>query len=57
MKLILSILIAFAVVSCSTERKAQYHIKKALENGANIIQDVDTIRIQTVDSIPVIIHD
>lgn len=57
MKLILFILMTFTVVSCSIERKAQYHIKKALKNGAKIIQDADTIRITAVDSFPVIIHD
>ena len=57
MKTILAVLIAFAVVSCSSERKAQYHIKKALKHGAKLTQDSDTIRIATVDSFPVIRHD
>jgi hypothetical protein len=47
----------FAVVSCSSERKAQYHVKKALKHGAKLIQDSDTIRITTLDSFPVIRHD
>lgn len=57
MKLITFVLLAFAVVSCSTERKAQYHVRKALKYGAKLIQDKDTIRITTIDSIPVIRYD
>ena len=57
MKIIYAILITFAVVSCSSERKAQYHVKKALKHGAKLTQDSDTIRITTIDSFPVIKHD
>jgi len=57
MKIIYAILVACALVSCSSERKAQYHIKKALKHGAKLIQDTDTIRITTIDSFPVIRHD
>jgi PBP1b-binding outer membrane lipoprotein LpoB len=57
MKIIYAILITLAVVSCSSERKAQYHVKKALKHGAKLIQDTDTIRITTLDSFPVIRHD
>lgn len=57
MKLIYAVLLTFAVVSCSSERKAQYHIKKALKHGAKLTQETDTIRIATVDSFPVIRHD
>jgi len=57
MKTIYAILITFAVVSCSSERKAQYHVKKALKHGAKFIQDTDTIRITTLDSFPVIRFD
>ena len=57
MKIIYAILITFAVVSCSSERKAQYHIKKALKHGAKLTQDSDTIRITTLDSFPVIRND
>lgn len=52
-----SLFVAFAVVSCSSERKAQYHIKKALKHGAKLTQDSDTIRITTIDSFPVIKND
>lgn len=54
-------LIAFLVVltafSCSSERQAQYHYKKALKHGLKVVQDTDTIRINTIDSFPVIIND
>jgi hypothetical protein len=57
MKIIYAVLITLAVVSCSSERKAQYHVKKALKHGAKLTQDTDTIRITTLDSFPVIRHD
>jgi hypothetical protein len=57
MRIIYAILITFAVVSCSSERKAQYHVKKALKHGAKLTQDSDTIRITTIDSFPVIRND
>ena len=57
MKIIYAILITLAVVSCSSERKAQYHVRKALKHGAKLTQDSDTIRITTIDSFPVIKHD
>jgi PBP1b-binding outer membrane lipoprotein LpoB len=57
MKIIYAILITFAVVSCSSERKAQYHVKKALKHGAKLIQDTDTIRITTLDSFAVVRFD
>ena len=42
---------------CSSERLAQYHYKKALKHGLKVIQDADTIKINTIDSIAVIIND
>ena len=39
--------------SCS----AQYHLNKAIKKGYKCEQTGDTIRITTLDSIPVIIHD
>lgn len=57
MKAMLAVFVAFAVVSCSSERLAQYHVKKALKHGAKLTQETDTIRITTVDSFPVIRHD
>jgi hypothetical protein len=45
------------LLSCSAPKRAQWHYKKALKNGLKIVQDSDTIRITTVDSIPVIQND
>jgi hypothetical protein len=42
---------------CSSERMAQYHYKKALKHGLKLVQDSDTIRIATIDSIAVIRND
>lgn len=54
-------LIAFLVVltafSCSSERQAQYHYRKALKHGLKVVQDTDTIRITTIDSFPVVVND
>jgi hypothetical protein len=45
------------LLSCSSERKAQYHYKKALKHGLKVVNDIDTIRITTLDSFPVIKND
>ena len=45
------------LLSCSAPKRAQWHYKKALKNGLQVVQDSDTIRITTVDSIPVIHND
>jgi hypothetical protein len=45
------------IVSCSAPKRAQYHYKRALANGLKIEQGSDTIRVATIDSIPVIVHD
>jgi hypothetical protein len=45
------------LLGCSSERLAQYHYKKAIKHGLKVIQDSDTITINTIDSIPVIIND
>ena len=45
------------IVSCSAPKRAQYHYKRALANGLKVVQDSDTIRIATIDSIPVIKND
>ena len=39
--------------SCS----AKYHYQKALKKGLEVVKTSDTIRIATIDSIPVIKHD
>ena len=50
----LSILITSIILSsCS----AQYHLNKAIKKGYKCEETGDTIRITTLDSIPVIIHD
>ena len=48
---------ALMLLGCSSERLAQYHYKKAIKHGLKVIQDSDTITINTIDSIPVIIND
>jgi hypothetical protein len=45
------------LLSCSAPKRAQWHYKKALKNGLQLVQDSDTIRITTVDSFPVIKND
>ena len=45
------------LLSCSAPKRAQWHYKKALKNGLQVVQDSDTIRIATIDSIPVIKND
>lgn len=45
------------LLSCSAPKRAQYHYKRALANGLKVEMDSDTIRIATVDSIPVIKND
>lgn len=54
MRYLLPILI---LISCSAPKRAQWHYKKALKNGLQLVQDSDTIRITTIDSIPVIHND
>lgn len=57
MKYLIAILSILTLFSCSSERKAQYHYKKALKHGLKVVQDSDTIRISTLDSFPVIKND
>ena len=54
---IIAILSVLTLFSCSSERLAQYHVRKALKHGAKLTQDADTIRITTLDSFPVIKND
>lgn len=54
---LIAILSVLTLFSCSSERKAQYHYKKALKHGLKVVQDSDTIRITTLDSFPVIKND
>ena len=55
--MILLILLALSLVSCSKELKVQYHLRKAIENGLKIEQGSDTIQVLKVDSFPVIVND
>jgi 5-formaminoimidazole-4-carboxamide-1-beta-D-ribofuranosyl 5'-monophosphate synthetase len=57
MKNLYLILAVLTLLSCSSERKAQYHHQKAVKHGLKVIQDSDTIRITTLDSFPVIKND
>jgi len=57
MKKLIVFLSVLTLLSCSSERMAQYHYKKALKHGLKLVQDSDTIRIISVDSVPVIIND
>ena len=57
MKYLIAILSVLTLLSCSSERLAQYHYKKALKHGLKVVNDTDTIRITTLDLFPVIKHD
>ena len=57
MRLLLPLIVLTLLYGCSDAKKAQYHYKKALKHGLEIVQDSDTIRIITVDSIPILIND
>ena len=50
---IYSLFCVLALFSCS----AKYHYQKALKKGLEVVKTSDTIRIATIDSIPVIKHD
>lgn len=54
---VIAFLVVLTAFSCSSERQAQYHYRKALKHGLKVVQDTDTIRITTIDSFPVIIND
>ena len=57
MRYILPIIALCLLGSCSDAKKAQYHYKKAVKFGLQVVQDSDTIRIISVDSIPVVVND
>jgi hypothetical protein len=57
MKRLIVFLSVLTLLSCSSERKAQYHYQKALKHGLKLIQDSDTIQIVSIDSIPIIVND
>ena len=43
------------LLACSQSKRAIWHYNKAVKNGLELIQSSDTIRINTIDSIPVVI--
>ena len=55
--IILSLISTIFATSCSAPKRAQWHYKKAVKNGLKLVHDSDTIRIATIDSIPVIKND
>ena len=57
MRHLLPILILTILYGCSDAKKAQYHYKKALKYGLELVQDSDTIRIISVDSFAVVVND
>jgi hypothetical protein len=57
MRHLLPLLILSLLFSCSDAKKAQYYYKKALKYGLELVEDSDTIRIISVDSIPVVVND
>jgi len=57
MRHLLPILILSLLFSCSDAKKAQYHYKKALKYGLELVEDSDTIRIISIDSFAVIRND
>jgi hypothetical protein len=57
MKKLIAFLSVLTMFSCSSERLAQYHYKKALKHGLKLITDSDTIRISTIDSVAYYIND
>jgi hypothetical protein len=50
---IIAIICVLTLFSCS----ANYHYRKAVKKGLEVVKTSDTIRITTIDSIPVIKHD
>ena len=50
---ICSLFLILTLFSCS----ANYHYRKALKKGLQVVKTSDTIRITTIDSVPVIKHD
>ena len=57
MRLLLPLIVITLLYGCSSAKKAQYHYKKAVKHGLEIVQDSDTIRIISVDSFAVIRND
>jgi len=54
---VIAFLSVLTLLSCTSERLAQYHYQKALKHGLKLITDSDTIRIVSIDSFAVIKND
>jgi hypothetical protein len=54
---VIAFLSVLTLFSCSSERLAQYHYRKALKHGLKLITDSDTIRVVSIDSVAVIRND
>ena len=57
MRLLLPLIVLTLLYGCSSAKKAQYHYKKAVKYGLELVEDSDTIRIISVDSFAVIRND
>ena len=53
--LLISLSTIILLFACSHSKRAIWHYKKAVKNGLELIQTADTIRISTIDSIPVVV--
>jgi hypothetical protein len=53
--LLISLSTIILLFGCSHAKRAIWHYKKAVKNGLELIQTADTIRISTIDSIPVVV--
>lgn len=54
---ILPLIALILLGSCSSAKKAQYHYKKALKHGLQLVTHSDTIRITALDSFAVVRND
>ena len=57
MRKLIAFLSVLTLLSCTSERLAQYHYRKGIKHGLKLIQDSDTIRIVSIDSFAVIKND
>lgn len=49
--------ILILLYSCDSSKRAVRHYNKAIKYGLKLIQDSDTIRIISIDSIPIVVND
>lgn len=57
MKKLIAFILVLTLFGCSSERLAQHHYQKALKHGLKLVQDSDTIRIATIDSVAYYVND